>query len=56
MKKTLVPLPGFVEDSKVGLLIDSFDNLITVLPTKTKPKRIMLVRQIYFTYNINFLH
>ena len=36
-------MPGVVDDAKVGLLIDSFDNVLTVLPTKTKPKRIMLV-------------
>jgi hypothetical protein len=54
MKKTLVPMPGFVDDPKLDLVIDSFENLITVLPTKTKPKRILLVSRNLF-FKLNFL-
>ena len=36
MKRTSVPLPGFLGD----LCIESFHNALTILPTKTKPKRI----------------
>ena len=55
MKRTLVPMPGLVEDAKVGLFIDSFENLITVLPTKTKPKRILLVSSYVNTFFLSFI-
>ena len=43
MKNTYVPLPGNDTDSSQGLFIDSFDELLTILPTKTKPKRLSVI-------------
>ena len=43
MKNTYVPLPGNDIDSSQGLFIDSFDELLTILPTKTKPKRLSVI-------------
>lgn len=40
MKCTFVPLPGNDCDSDKDLVIDSFDDILTILPTKTKPKRL----------------
>ena len=40
MRSTYVPMPGIDCSSGNELLIDSFDEPITILPTKTKPKRI----------------
>ena len=43
MKHTHVPLPGNESDSAKELSIDSFDDLLTILPTKTKPKRLSVL-------------
>ena len=43
MRATYVPMPGNDCNSGKELLIDSFEDPITILPTKTKPKRISVI-------------
>ena len=38
LKDTLIPLPG--HEDEINLTVKNFENLLTILPTKTKPKKL----------------
>lgn len=43
MSNTVVPMPGIGDEADNGVVVGGFENHLTVLPTKTRPKRIILV-------------
>jgi len=43
MSNTVVPMPGIGDETGDGVVVGGFENHLTVLPTKTRPKRIILV-------------
>ena len=38
LKDTLIPLPG--HEDEINLTVKNFENILTILPTKTKPKKL----------------
>ena len=51
LKDTLIPLPG--HEDEIHLTMKNFDNILTILPTKTKPKKLKLLANDGECYHYN---